>query len=359
MTSPRRYRGAKSLGGRDQANPVVYATHHPMTTTPDKPKRRWCQFRLRTLFLLVAVCAVPCGLFKWKWDRKQAERRAVTEIKKVGGFVAYDWQVTEGYSASAVTLLRLKQAQRREPPGPAVLRKFLGDDFLAHLVQVQFPYAEITDDELVWMKALPDLEYLDLRNKKGITDNGLEHLQSLSRLHWLVLNQTKLTGAGLRHLKLAKGLRLLGLQSLPITDADLVQLAAFPDLEELNLSHTQITDAGLTHLAHLPKLRSVWLMSTAISNEGVKLLAKRSKLSLLGLSRTNTDDEALRMIGRMTTLTELRVGGPTITNEGLKHLQNLTNLDRLSIDTSPAIPDDLKNGLKRGPSGFTFRESSG
>jgi hypothetical protein len=25
------------------------------------PKRRWIQFRLRTLFVLVAIAAVPCG----------------------------------------------------------------------------------------------------------------------------------------------------------------------------------------------------------------------------------------------------------------------------------------------------------
>jgi hypothetical protein len=227
---------------------------------PDKPKprRRWLQFRLKTIFVVVAIVAVPCGLFKWKWDRKQAERRAVAEIKKVGGSVAYDWQVIviEGNRASAETLRRLKQGQRPEPPGPAFLRKLLGDDFLAHVVQVQFPYVEIDDSDLVWLDSLPDVERLDVRNKKSITDTGLEHLQHLSRLRYLVLNNTKATGVALRHVKRARGLRVLGLQSLPITDADLRQLEAFPDLEELVLYGTEVTNEGVEELQkHLPKCK--------------------------------------------------------------------------------------------------------
>lgn len=243
---------------------------------PDKPKtrRRWLQFRLRTLFILVAIVAVPCGLFKWKWDRKQVERRAVAEIKKMGGYVGYDWQVIEGSGASAETLRRLKQGQRPEPPGPAFLRKLLGDDILAHVVQVQFPYVEIDDSDLVWLESLPDVESLDLRNKKGVTDDGLEHLSGLSRLLTLVLNQTKVTGAGLRHLKMAKRMKLLSLQGLPITDADLVRLAAFPELEELNLTFTQITDADIVQLAAFPDLEKLNLAFTETTDEGVARLRK-------------------------------------------------------------------------------------
>jgi len=132
-----------------------------MTEKP-KSRRRWLQFRLRTLFLLVAVCAVPCGLFKWKWDRKQAERRAIAEIKQAGGHASYDWQMVEGPSASAITLRRLKLGQRPEPPGPAFLRKLLGDDLLAHVVYVSFASvtrhgpSQIDDEPLRWLDSLPE-----------------------------------------------------------------------------------------------------------------------------------------------------------------------------------------------------------
>jgi hypothetical protein len=55
------------------------------------PKRAWFQIRLRTLFVLVAVCALPCGSMAWKMDRKRRERGAVIEVQRRGGMVVYDW----------------------------------------------------------------------------------------------------------------------------------------------------------------------------------------------------------------------------------------------------------------------------
>jgi hypothetical protein len=46
-----------------------------------KPKRTWLQFRLRTIFVLVVIVAVPFGWFKWKSDRMAREREAVAKIK--------------------------------------------------------------------------------------------------------------------------------------------------------------------------------------------------------------------------------------------------------------------------------------
>jgi hypothetical protein len=54
------------------------------------PKRRWFQFRLLTLFVLVAVVAIPCAWLKWKINRKAAERAAVAKIRRIGGRVYYD-----------------------------------------------------------------------------------------------------------------------------------------------------------------------------------------------------------------------------------------------------------------------------
>lgn len=54
-----------------------------------KPKRTWCQFRLRTLFLLVAVVAAACGWLAWRIEHKRRERAAVAAIKKSGGIARY------------------------------------------------------------------------------------------------------------------------------------------------------------------------------------------------------------------------------------------------------------------------------
>jgi len=61
--------------------------------TATKPCRRWFQFSLKGLMLLLVVVAVPCGWLKWKMVRKAKERAAVAEIEGVGGTVQYDWQL--------------------------------------------------------------------------------------------------------------------------------------------------------------------------------------------------------------------------------------------------------------------------
>jgi hypothetical protein len=50
------------------------------------PKRRWAQFSLKSLFLLVLVLAVPL----WWLGTKMRERTAVTKIREFGAQVMHD-----------------------------------------------------------------------------------------------------------------------------------------------------------------------------------------------------------------------------------------------------------------------------
>jgi hypothetical protein len=140
---------------------------------PDKPKpkRRWLQFRLQTLFILVAVVAVPCGLFKWKWDAKQRERRAVDEIRQLGGYVNYDWQ----------------DRSPQIPSGPACIRTSLGDDFLASVWLVVLRFESVNDVGLSCLTGLAQLRFVSLQGKRGFTDVGLGHLKQLKQLESLDL----------------------------------------------------------------------------------------------------------------------------------------------------------------------------
>jgi len=110
--------------------------------------RRWLQFNLKSLLILVFVVALPCAWLAWKLDLKRRERAAVAEVKKLGGRVAYDWE--DPFSED-------------EPPGPRWVRKLLGDDFFAHVVTVEIKEMKIDDSVFLHLKEFTDLEWLELR----------------------------------------------------------------------------------------------------------------------------------------------------------------------------------------------------
>ena len=57
-----------------------------------------------------------------------------------------------------------------------------------------------------------------------------------------------------------------------ITDEGLVHLEGLTNLETLYLNDTQVTDAGLVHLKGLTKLEWLDLRNTEVTDKGVKKL---------------------------------------------------------------------------------------
>jgi len=194
-------------------------------------RRRWFQFSLASLFLLVVIVAVPCGWLKAKMDRKAKERTAVAEIRKVGGGVLYDWQFPE----------------QKEPPGATWIRKLFGDEFLAKVALVSYVGPEVTDDSLANLEVLADLEILSLADTK-ITNASLVHLKTLTKLRVLVLYGTGVNGTGLVHLNKLTRLEELDLEKSKVTNDGLSNLTGLAGLKLLNLHNTDVTDAGVAEL---------------------------------------------------------------------------------------------------------------
>ena len=81
---------------------------------PPKPVRRWYQFSLRTLLLVMTVFAVWLGI---KIHQARQQKQAVAAIEKLGGTVYYDYQVTTDSRAWS------KARAKPKPPGPACRKK--------------------------------------------------------------------------------------------------------------------------------------------------------------------------------------------------------------------------------------------
>jgi hypothetical protein len=254
-------------------------TDSPKADSP-KRKRRWLQFSLRTL--MIAVLVVGIGMATWIVPiKKRAEKQkaAVDAIRQNGGSVFYDYEVDP--SGNRITGV--------EPPGPAWLRRVLGDDFFATVIganvttSADFKHVgelsklrslgafgvPITDADLEVVRELSQLKSLNLCFT-NVADAGLKNLKSLSQLEDLKLSNTPVTDPGLKELNGLSHLKSLNLNDTRITDAALESLDGLSGLEDLTLSHTEITDAGLVHLKGLTKLESLWLHESKVTDAGVK-----------------------------------------------------------------------------------------
>lgn len=201
------------------------------TTTP-KPKRRWLQFSLRTMLVLVLVVSVPLGWFAREVQRVRVQRKAATAIQELGGSVRYSPVSSAGVRAAVVSLGKLFGADMSRVVTGVVL------------------------------------------NGTQISDAGLAHLQGLPQLRTLFLDNTQVSDAGLAHLRGLPQLKGLRLASTKISDTGLVHLRGLTQLGGLDLANTQISDAGLKHLRGLTRLRILWLAKPQVTDAGVAQLQK-------------------------------------------------------------------------------------
>jgi hypothetical protein len=200
-----------------------------MPESTSKPHRRWLQFRLKTLLVIIAVLCVPLAWLAWKIDQKRQERAVIAELKRLGGLVHldYEWHwIKDQVDSGSFSLDRNVTGPR---PGPAWLRRLLSDDDLfASVVAVVLP----PERQAYRAKYSTSRIRRPTRISYGWSDD------------WFPDGQV-------------------------IDDDGLATVAKLKDLEELYLGWTDIGDAGLANLSTLTKLRLLDLQHTNVTDEGV------------------------------------------------------------------------------------------
>ncbi len=329
-------------------------------TTAAKPRRRWLRFSLRTMLLVITLLCVWLGP-KIIVARRQHE--AVEAILKTGGEVEFDYQMVPsgiepdefGYKSGADVL----------PPGPAWLRKIIGDEFFCDVVRVTLKGRIIHESDFaqlaklprlreVWLVGNTQIELNDAGIQRPLEDADLHVLQDLSQLRVLGiypvdgqrmpnikgprfanliglkhlrrldLDNTNFDDKGMQHIGKLTALKSLSLDNTRITDAGLAQLENLSNLELLDLNGTNITDAGLLHLQHLNNLKYLCLHRTKVTGAGLRFLHSK-RLELLGLNDTPFNDEGMEQIGKNSNFQYLNLYlcGTLITDAGLKHVQDV------------------------------------
>lgn len=246
---------------QSQRGPTKSAILVPMNDTP-KCKRRWSQISLRTLLLLVTACCVGFGYLGYRVERARKGREDVAAIQKLGGHVWFEVRLPDG-----------SFQRRTEPPELSWLEDMLGEDLAAKVGSVSLRDEQITDDALLYLQRMTQLQSLGL-DFTAVSDAGLVRLRGLTGLQRLSLAGTDISDAGLIHLRGLSQLQSLELFSTQVTDAGLENFRGMNQLQKLDLEFTQVTDSGLVHIKGLPQLKDISLSGTEVSARAIEELRK-------------------------------------------------------------------------------------
>ena len=166
------------------------------------PKRRWAQFSLLTLFVVVTVLCVWLAIAV---NRSNRRRAAIIAINRLGGWVRYDFDGNHAYGLHASLRVpgRLDGLFRRV----VEVKMWPSEDSYGKrgfLLAGYLPFATepIDNDGLRFVAELKELERLSLMYT-DIGDKGLVHLRGLTRLQELRLRGTLVTDAGVAELQKA------------------------------------------------------------------------------------------------------------------------------------------------------------
>ena len=162
---------------------------HGMTEEHPK-RRRWLQFRLRTLLIAILVLSLPLSWLGVRLQRVRQQRETRDVIHLLGGRVFYDWE------------LRFSDIVRPQDVRKRWLMNLPGADIFAEVAMVDLNHTSVTDADLKQLCGVTSLKCLWLCNTQ-ITDAGLEHLKGLDNLVIVQLHSTQVTPEGVKDLQKA------------------------------------------------------------------------------------------------------------------------------------------------------------
>ena len=191
-------------------------------------KRRWFQFSLRTLILLMLVVGGGCGwLARWV-EQGRRQEAAVAELAKLGAIITYEFQ-DENSAGNPIAAA---------PYGPEWLRKWLGDGFFNRVVAVEH-----------WGPGSSKLPKLS--GNRGAPQTRSRH------------DPSRFAPAPTTDNSIVLAARIFGIagsiiRNLALTDDHMRLLADLAYLRRLSITSNPIGNTSMEHVAERPPIWKSW-----------------------------------------------------------------------------------------------------
>lgn len=220
---------------------------------------------------------------------------------------------------------------------------------------------ELSDDGLLQLANMPQLEQLDLSEYPGgkLTDRGMEVLRHLPNLRVLEMTwQRGVTDAGVANLRFCENLEKVNLMGTPTGDGAIAALRGKPKLRHFS-SGRLVSDAGLALLHDFPQFKTwhgpevVVATQDAINNATHLLLD--GPITDAGIARLRGLDgvfelalfwhanaitpEAFRHLTGMANLGSVRCDGERVNDVAMGHISLLPRLRWLIAQGTTATDD--------------------
>lgn len=251
---------------------------HAQQPSLSSPRR--LRFSVRVLLVVVTVVAVILAMVGKRVLEARKQRQLVELIQSCGGEHHHELNYKDGKER---TIRFPNMDFSPQMPGPDWLRGRIGDEYFVDVAEAFFDRAShrIVDDS-TFLEFARAVQSRDLPRPRGlvfadlpITDESLEALgvfPDLTSLH--ILNCPRVTEEGLKHLESLSKLRRLDIRGTPITDRGLGRLSGLRKLRELAIKPNAVTEAGLLQLKEMNELEWLSLGDSAVTSESVRALRK-------------------------------------------------------------------------------------
>ena len=294
-----------------------------------RPRRRWLQYGLRSLFVLTAICAGSAPRITLSGEPGVAQEERLKDPAVIAEFVK---QLSDkSFSVREMAEQELNKAGREAFSALIALadKELIGNDADVRarriLDRIETPVSDAAVEKLRAAGARVQIDRssgrpvsISFRDTPHVTNDTLERISDLRFLTNVELSATEIDDDGLVHLENLK--RLI----------------------HVSIRHSKITDHALIHMRHLSRLQDLDLQDVDCEGDGFDHVRNLTELHDVGLSRAKLSEKALESLAKCKQVRRLSMVGSNITNRETKLIAAMTGLEYLNLTLNPLTSKDIE-----------------